>query len=232
MTTEHIPELAHQISVLRWTSDWNFYVLLGLINLIAAAIGAAIGSYFTKRGEILAIKDQIDEVVRQSSRINKAVEHEKSLAWVEQKRWDLKREIYVRLMENLDDLMIVYTEMVYRLRSNVQISEEMRQIQTAATKNVLRTMTIGKLFLSKESQSVFFKLLEGTRKAQFLSNDIGKSPENIPFTDRVPVVEALRTSVGEMIDLVATSAKHDLILSNSSGQTSITTDIATSQVMK
>ena len=213
MTPEQIEELARQIVSQGLPIDWKVYVVMCVLALLTGAIGAAVVSFYSKRGEIKAIHDQLEKVEEQTRRIANVVEHEKSLAWVEQKRWDLKREIYTELIQRLERLMAIHTRMIHILASNNQVSPELNAESLIATVDIMPTISVARIFLSNDALLAFREWGDGIGKARVLSEQIGPSAVHVPYASRVPVLEALRSSTGRVIDLVVESAKRDLVLS-------------------
>ena len=211
MTPEQIEELARQIVSQGLPIDWKVYVVMCVLALLTGAIGAAVVSFYSKRGEIKAIHDQLEKVEEQTRRIANVVEREKSLAWVEQKRWDLKREIYTELIQRLERLMAIHTRMIHILASNNQVSPELNAESLIATVDIMPTISVARIFLSNDALLAFREWSGGI--ARVLSEQIGPSAVHVPYASRVPVLEALRSSTGRVIDLVVESAKRDLVLS-------------------
>lgn len=77
-----------------------------LVFLIAGG-GAYLGSYLRERGRNLATREDLDGILAQLRQTTRATEeirtHFSGALWVEQARWDLKRDLYYRLLENLDE---------------------------------------------------------------------------------------------------------------------------------
>lgn len=65
MTKEQVSELARVIVNEEILSNWKFYVLIILLNLISSYFTNYISSYAKKRGERLATKADIDEIKKE-----------------------------------------------------------------------------------------------------------------------------------------------------------------------
>lgn len=213
MTPEQIEELARQIVSQGLPINWKVYVVMGLLTLTGAAIGAAIAGYYSKRGEIKAIHDQINKVEDQTRRITNVVEREKSLAWIDQKRWDLKREIYTGLIHSLDRLIGIHSTMIHVLASNNPIPPELNAEFMTVTKNIFPIISLTKVFLSIDTLQAFHAWAEEINKSRTLIEQKGPTPADIPYSERAPIIETLQASTNRLLDLVIESAKRDLILS-------------------
>jgi len=89
---------------LDWT-DIRVYAVVMVTTLLGSGIGAWVGAFFSKRGELRAIETKFDSLVSQVARITTVQEEIRAKisteAWVEQKQWDLKRDLYSDLLEAL-----------------------------------------------------------------------------------------------------------------------------------
>ena len=78
-------------------------MLLGFF--VVAVAGAYVGSYLREKGKNLATKEDLEAIVDQVRQTTKATEDIKAQIgaemWVEQERWKLRRDLYMRLLENL-----------------------------------------------------------------------------------------------------------------------------------
>jgi len=81
------------------------YVVFILGWVVAGAFGAFLGAFFGKRGETAAVKrdlNSIKESLRQTTALTERIKAEMSGdLWERQNRWTFKRDIYIRLLENL-----------------------------------------------------------------------------------------------------------------------------------
>ena len=80
---------------------WWFYA----IAFIFAFAGSYFGAYAKKRAENRAMKDDFDNLLSQLKKTTKATEKIKEdisrVSWVDQQRWQLKRDLYMELLEAL-----------------------------------------------------------------------------------------------------------------------------------
>jgi hypothetical protein len=84
------------------------YLLLIVVSLVTAGLGAYFGAYLRRRGENLATKSDFDELLQQLGRQTQQVEVIKSeiarAGWVHQRRWELSRDLYFELLRTLEEL--------------------------------------------------------------------------------------------------------------------------------
>jgi len=80
---------------------WWFYT----IAFVLAFAGSYCGAYAKKRAENKAIKDDFDNLLSQIKKTTKVTEKIKEdisrISWVDQQRWQLKRDLYMELLEAL-----------------------------------------------------------------------------------------------------------------------------------
>jgi|ERR1700693_2675913 len=79
--------------------------LLALIPFVFSGLGAYLGSYLKKKGENLATKEDIKDVVEQVRAVTTVTEEIRTKisneAWDRQKRWELKREVLFEVTKRL-----------------------------------------------------------------------------------------------------------------------------------
>jgi len=84
------------------------YLLLVLVSLLGGTLGAFVGAYSKKRGENLATKADFDAILKQLAQQTQQAESIKAeiaqIGWIEQRRWDLKRQLYWDLLQVLQEL--------------------------------------------------------------------------------------------------------------------------------
>lgn len=84
-----------------------YIVLLG-ISAFGGLVGSFLTAYAKKRGENLATKADFDELLRQLRVQTRETEEIKSeiakTSWVDQQRWDFKREVYSQLLAILEEI--------------------------------------------------------------------------------------------------------------------------------
>ncbi len=76
-----------------------------LVAFIVAFAGSYFGAYAKRKAENLATKEDFDDLLSQVEKTTETTEKIKSdisrVSWVDQQRWQLKRELYMDLLEAL-----------------------------------------------------------------------------------------------------------------------------------
>lgn len=84
------------------------YVVLVGISGLGGILGSFFTSYASKRGEHLATKADFDELLKQLKMQTRETEQIKSeiakTSWIQQQRWDFKRDIYSQLLAVLEEI--------------------------------------------------------------------------------------------------------------------------------
>lgn len=88
-------------AVVEATTPWWFYIFA----FVCAFAGSYFGAYAKKRAELKAIQDDFDNLLSQVRETTESTEQIKvdisRVSWVDQQRWQLKRELYMELLEAL-----------------------------------------------------------------------------------------------------------------------------------
>lgn len=96
MQQDFIHEIAEAILRDSLLLSWHFYVLIGGISFLASSAGHWVASYLKKRGETLATKADMEEILRQVSATTRATEEVRSAIsqadWVE-REWCTTRRM-------------------------------------------------------------------------------------------------------------------------------------------
>ena len=84
------------------------YLVIALTSLLSSGVAAFVGAYLKTRGENLATKSDFDSLLAQLKQQTREVEQVKSeisqAGWIQQRRWDLKRELYAQLLVVLEEI--------------------------------------------------------------------------------------------------------------------------------
>ena len=84
------------------------YLVIALTSLLGSGVAAFIGAYLRTRGENLATKSDFDSLLVQLKQQTREVEQIKSeisqAGWIQQRRWDLKRELCAQLLVVLEEI--------------------------------------------------------------------------------------------------------------------------------
>lgn len=78
------------------TMDIPNSVVTAFVSLIAAGAGGYFGSYFKKKGENLATREDIAEITRTQKEIEAKVSDR---SWDRQKQWEMKRDALVKAIQ-------------------------------------------------------------------------------------------------------------------------------------
>jgi hypothetical protein len=137
--------------------------------IIAAAAGAYFGSYFHSKGSQRALREDIDTLTRATEEIKAQISQS---AWVGQRRWDLKRELYTDLLRSVYRILHI-DDTVWDLYMAEQrtASEEHRQNlekrsgelldqRRAHFEEIIKVRGIGELLLSTETTAAIDELLK------------------------------------------------------------------------
>ena len=79
-----------------------------LLTAALAGAGGYFGSYFREKGKNLATREDLEPIVRGQETIKQQIAHS---GFVEQRRWELKREIIWDLQKTLADMMAASIEL-------------------------------------------------------------------------------------------------------------------------
>lgn len=113
-------------------------VVVGVIVMLGSFVGAYLAAYFQERGRNRATREDFDEIKRQlqeTAEINSRVDAVMSRGlWVEQKRWEFREAVYLKLLELLTDAQKALTN-VYKLdledppRHNLEEKEKSARVK-------------------------------------------------------------------------------------------------------
>lgn len=150
-----------------WTVDQ--YVAWALTTLVSAFIGSYLAAYLKKKGENLASKEDIKDLVKQVSAVTEAtkrIEADISTGvWNKQKRWDMKREVLFEAAKRLgaSDHALHHLNSVFICDKNRKPGEpewavqklEAKQKWSAAVKDSDETRLFVAIVCSKEAKKTF-----------------------------------------------------------------------------
>ena len=194
----------------------NFYVYLAvlLLSFLGSLVAIFIGSYLRKRGENYATKADFDTLLAQLRISTHATEEIKNQlsrgTWVDQKRWELKKEIYW-------DLLIALTMLDNALHlfrfASFNSDGTVRTIKTDKTdysvivgdhmKKLIAAHAVGQVILNEESLQA---LTETFLKIQEMFEGY---PEKVLTSQLFQDVSA---TIFNCKDKISESAKKDLVL--------------------
>lgn len=178
-----------------------------LFVFITAGAGALLGSYLREKGRNYATKEDVRILTGLAEDVKAEVS---AKTWLQQRRWDLKRDLYWRLLEHLDDYMNCLTEIIRVLRKNENPNEKLADADRAF-RPIFPLMGIGHIILSDEAIKAFYQLAERhAHISESLKQSAPKS-ETIPYNERIKVPEELRNAAGGLYDTLINAAKKDLL---------------------
>src|SRR5687768_10524217 len=107
MTSEQIEVIAKAVAEQQISANWLYYVMLALITVVMSAAGAYFGSYWKKRGEHLATKQDFADLLNRVERttevttaIKTQIEH---ADWTRKEYITLKRQKAESLLDSIQD---------------------------------------------------------------------------------------------------------------------------------
>ena len=182
-------------------------VIVFFVALVASAIGGVASSYLRRKGENLATREDIAKITKATEEIKAQISAE---LWVQQTRWNLKRDIYTRLLENLGeaadalDKMWKSAERPYPedeegrtcLR---QWQDELRERESKAVDEIRRATSVAAIMLGETALVALHKLQAGWAEAEAADN-------YAEYLDRQTA------AVNNAYKLLVVSAKEDLRL--------------------
>lgn len=95
---------------LDWT-DIRVSLVLFLGSGIGALVGAYASSYFAKRGEIAAIRKDLDLITKLTEEIKAQVSKQ---LWIDQNFWTLKREVYWKFTSTLSAISTALCDLLHQ----------------------------------------------------------------------------------------------------------------------
>ena len=141
-------------------------VFVFFIALLASVIGAWVGSYLREKGRNLATREDIAKITKATEEVKAQISGE---LWVQQTRWNLKRDIYTRLLENLGeaayalDKLWVAEDRSYsddeEVRKNIEAwKAALRDRQSRAVNEIRRATSVAAIMLGEVALAALKKL--------------------------------------------------------------------------
>ena len=81
-------------------------VVFWIVTVVMAGVGAWIGTYLREKGRNYATREDVQHLTRLTEEVRADVSGK---VWLEQKRWDLKRDFYWELLTVLNELASAYS---------------------------------------------------------------------------------------------------------------------------
>ncbi|MBV9468462.1 MAG: hypothetical protein JO316_02970 [Abitibacteriaceae bacterium] len=157
-------ELTHNLAKLLSGGGWMFHILAFIFAFLGSIAGGYFGAYGNKRGELRAIQDDFEKVksqLQETTRLTTAIQTEITKGvWVEQQRWELRRDLYTALLKNLSEAKYTLSQVIKAETREFKGSDEERDNFTndMLERNRIASQEIenlihhtGVLFLSSEA---------------------------------------------------------------------------------
>ena len=208
MTAQELENMFRNVLAEGVTLDMLVYVFLIAALIVGSTVGSFLGAYAKRKGENFATKEDFSTLLEQVRKTTQETEAIKAdiakFNWVEQKRWDLKRDLYSKLLQALSAL-----RRQTRLAETFSSQNEHHPFRDpgyyqewkAKTVRVLETLdeciALGGLFLSSEANAALTEL----RKIWF---EIGEGEPNAGGLGKMV------TSSQSAYALILKAAKNDL----------------------
>lgn len=182
-------------------------LLFLVVTLITAGAGAYFGAYLKEKGKSYATREDIAHLTRLAEEVRSDIA---SKSWVEQRRWDLKREIYFRLLDALDAIGTVHAELDHVLNANKQPPPELMKDWNNAMHALFQGMTQAHVFLASETLNAFYSM---ARSYNVVADSLRETPSSqVPYSERVKPLRKMRDIMDELLKDVIRNAKQDLML--------------------
>jgi hypothetical protein len=133
-------------------------LVVGLIALLAVFLGA----YLKAKAEIVAKTEDLKAVtlqLRETTRAAKEVEASISgKSWLDQRRWDLRRDVYSQLLEALQEQGVKLRASIKVVDHNFESFKEYWNRAIELQTSVVRAAAIGGIFLPPDARAVIGEL--------------------------------------------------------------------------
>jgi hypothetical protein len=190
---------------LDWT-DIRIYIIVTLSSLIGGIISAFFTKYFGKRGEINAIKKDLDEITKIQAEIKSKISTD---AFIEQNWWDLKRETYwnvTKALNNLSDacwnvISYCFDEEKLAITDPDIYVPHVNKLVTAVD-NYLEYTGISHIVMSDEGKKVISEILK-----EINTEDL--SGKKIQFDDLIAMRQSINLAYDKIIDIARKDLKNE-----------------------
>jgi len=180
--------------------------------MAGAAIGAYVGSYLREKGRNLATREDMDNIVVQLRKTTEATEDIKAQIsgdlWLRQNRWHFKKDLYARLLENLDTAHRALDNLLDAEMNHPPAESEarkgwlasQREKSSEALEDVHRATAVAMVMLNSEAVSSLSRL----------EDELGKAAQGADSL--FELLDAQVATVKEAFDALKIAAKADLQL--------------------
>jgi hypothetical protein len=149
-----------------------------IIGVLISCVVIYLKSYMNKKGENLATQEDINNLIEQIKATEETRAKIVNEAWVQQKRWDLKRDMYSKLLENLAECRRIYSVIIDREQKDTfhdtpedkERKNEWMKVQwekeAESVDIIRRTKAMAGIFLSNVAMDALDKLEKEWSKAE------------------------------------------------------------------
>lgn len=181
-------------------------LLFLVVTLITAGVGAYFGAYLKEKGKSYAIRKGIAHLTRLTEEVRSEIA---SKSWIEQRRWDLKKDLYIKLIDGTVTAYQVIRKIEELMGRNDEESKHRVITEWESEFQKLFTLwCIGSIFLAKQVSAAFSELTNAVALAQKEMNAIPS--ENVE--ERRNSVKAVQAKTFDLINKLVASARDDLLL--------------------
>jgi hypothetical protein len=148
-------------------SEYMGPLTIFLLSLVGAGLGAYFGAYLREKGKNLATHEDIKRLTRIAEEIKSQVSAE---LWLGQTRWNLRRDLYARLLEGLSDVQSSIHRLIGSMKMKAEAADpavksyHVGEITKGlaeyfeATHKVRRAHSVAAIFLSEEAMEALRKM--------------------------------------------------------------------------
>ena len=178
-------------------------LLFWIITFVVAGGGASLGAYLREKGKNYATKEDIRALTHLTESVKADVAGK---AWVEQRRWDLKRDIYWKMIEQIDAYDNHLDDALRASRKERSPMDNLREANKVMT-SLRPLMGIGNVILSDEAMSAFRQIADEHGK---ISERAKKSGNLLDIASHIEILDALKKAASNLHDELIKAAKNDL----------------------
>ncbi len=183
-----------------------FLLLLILLQIITAGLAAWGVSYLRQKGKNYATKEDVAHLTRLAEEVKTELAGK---AWVEQRRWDLKRDLYFEIIKSLEETGNALARAEFDASNGRAPKEETMSRLESAQSKLFPAVSLSGIFLSAQTQQA---IKNWQLQLTIITAELRGQGLNSPPKERVPGIQVLRQSYEELRSEVIKNAKGDLML--------------------
>ena len=208
MTPEQLRTVLEEVTRATVPS-WYVHAVFLFLAAVAGAVGAWGGSYLSERGKRYATKEDFDSILSEMRRTTQATEEIKTQIagglWLEQTRWQQRRDIYFALIKSLTEVMGLFEAFYAEAKNAVDStadpthSDHEKKIAVlqatmvravTAVDQLVPTMATASLILPEEAMRSLERVVDGARSAR---------AGNTPLDALRTVADGVSTAFDELV---------------------------------